>query len=165
MKRIRFFLLLSVVALGILGLISCPTDNGVGGGGGGVLPGSITVSIDGGASVEYNGVAATYLTTDPPGPAVALDTLLGFGGGSIPLLLITFDGNTTGNGISVAWCQYQPDAIDTYATLTTGSVDITEYGAVGGNIVGTYTFTADAPGGGANEVLTGSFTAVRGADQ
>ncbi len=183
MKRIRFFLLLSVVALGILGLISCPTDNGAGGGGGPTS--ELIISIDGAAARTYTLGGAAYLPDGSNGnnsPGVAANTtrLMVVNGDMSDMLFLDCIGASAVGTSDAASSELQVILnIDGGAAsggrsflivgAGIGTVTVTAYGAVGGQVVGSFDLTATEVDAGMNPIgtptLIGTFDLYRLADQ
>ncbi len=189
MKEIRFFLLLCVVALGILGLVGCPNDTVAGGGGGGGAPTSeLTITIDGAAARTYTIGSAAYLPDGSDStnfPSVALNTtrLVAVTGDLTDMLILDcIDTNIAGvsdAGSSEIQLMLNIDGGPSLggkgfliigAVAGTGTVTITAYGAVGGQVVGSFNLIAPevnaamTPTGGTAELI-GTFDLYHKANQ
>ena len=185
MKRIRFFLLLGVVALGVLGLISCPTDNGAGGVGGPTS--ELIISIDSAAARTYTIGGAAYLPAGSDGsnsPGVAANTtrLMGLNGDMTDMLILDCIGTGAAAGISDAAASEIQLILNIDGGAAgagksfiitgagNGTVTVTAYGAVGGQVVGSFNLTGievNASGApiGPTPTLIGTFDLYRLADQ
>lgn len=145
--------------------------------------GSITVSLDGAADVTvggpsgYGSIGAYYTSASGPVPPLSTGVLAG-SFGSAPVMIVTFDGSSTGIfnvGAGEAAVGYTASVGEQYNAAGgpaggSGTVTVTTYGVVGERIEGTFNVTAflwdlvaDMPT--TTQVnLTGSFSVVRLAD-
>ena len=178
MKRIRFFLLLGVVALGVLVLIACPTDNGAAAAAGG---GSISITVLAAEQQWTSGIMAFFLPNGSGGiPSNA--TVIGANMSSAPGILIYFVGTaaatydvTAAGDAAVTYSNAGGQSYIANANNGSGTVTVTSYGVVGELIVGTFDVQVDiwnqtnpdpdlwGPSG-TLTTATGSFSVTRQAD-
>ncbi len=170
-------ILVPIMAVALLFMFACEDDSVSSK----ILDQSVTVSLNGGASVTYDNpltILASYL---PTGDGIVGDSsfYLIATEGSTSSIFITFKGNTAGtynvsfaegfaDGSNNFNISYAKSETEIYAISISGSVTVTAFGAVGELVAGTYDamLSVFADGEPTTETarVSGSFSVERKAD-
>lgn len=175
MKKKLTILLVIVMALSMIAaLAGCGSSDDSS-----TIPNGANIYVDAGAEDRYSALetGGFFLANAVASPPIDANT-------TVVLMLhspdngamLTFAGNTTGTytvTAGTATIAYTDASANTYAAgitlpITSGSIEVTEYAEVGGDIVGTYSFIASIYVDGSptenTTSLTGSFSVERQAD-
>lgn len=171
------FIIIAAVALIACGESSSDDSGGTNTGGTSTPSYSVSVTT-GGQTATYTDAAvfgAYYNAQNPPIPAASTGIVAVTGGGSSGIIF-SFEGQSTGtyDVASNAALSYTDAAGQTYAanallnSVASGTITVTEYGAVGGKIGGSFNVVASIYAAGSptanTATLTGTFEVQRKAD-